>query len=345
MAKPRCTAILSVLLVCSIATLSQGKKPVMTTSTDERVLELSHLQGTSADGVIELDSESFDKFTSGSRRPYQLIVFLGAKHLMDKPKLHLRELRQDYGLTAKAHRDRFQRSEPEGKLFFAELNFERKTEEVFRRLGAQSLFIFRLSSTMNVSPGGTIKLRDQDILKPETQPVNVDQLVSFVRDRAGIDIGKVEKPTVFQAWWFPFLAITFLSSLVYTAYKICYADFMKNMVVYALATLAVYWFSVSGAMHNIIRGMPMVTIDPNTKAPRYFMPGQGQLGTEGFVMGSLYTCVGLAFGLVVYIAPKAKAASTQRMLAYGGIFIAYVCLSQVVGVYSWKTGYHWRKYI
>ena len=312
------------------------------------MFELSKLQGSSADGVIELDAESFDKFASGKRRSYQLIIFLGAKHLMDKPKLHLRELRQDYGLIAKAHRDRFRRSEPEGKLFFAELNFERKTEEIFRRLNAQTLFVFRLSSTLNISPGGSIKLRDQDMLKPEasaTQPVSIDQMVNFVRERAGIDIGKVEKPTVFQTWWFPFVAITFLSSILYIAYKIFYAEFMKNMVVYALATLFVYWFSVSGGMHNIIRGMPMVTMDPATKAPRYFMPGQGQLGTEGFVMGSLYTCVGLAFGLVVYIAPKAKAASTQRMLAYGGLLTAYICVSQVVGIYSWKTGYHWRKYI
>lgn len=312
-----------------------------------QVFELGQLQVSSVDGVIELDSESFDKFASGKRRSYQLIIFLGAKHLMDKPKLHLRELREDYGLIAMAHRERFKRSESD-KLFFAELNFERKTEEVFRRLNAQSLFIFRLSSTLNVSPGGTVKLRDQDMLKPEasaTQPVSVDQMVKFVRERTGIDIGKVEKPTVYQTWWFPFVAIAFLSSILYIAYKVFYADFMKNMVVYALATLFVYWFSVSGGMHNIIRGMPMVTLDPNTKAPRYFMPGQGQLGTEGFVMGSLYTCVGLAFGLVVYIAPKAKAASTQRMLAYSGLLAAYMCVSQVVSIYSWKTGYHWRKYI
>lgn len=306
------------------------------------------MQQSTTDGVIELDSTLFDKFTSGRRRSYQLIVFLNAKHLLDKPKLHLRELREDYGFMAKAHRDRFKGSDSEGKLFFAELNFEKSTQEVFRRLNAQTLFIFRLPATLNISPGENIKLKDQDLLKPETfpkQPVEVNDMVAFVRDKTGIDIGKVDKPTVFQAWWFPFVALSFLSSLLYIAYKIFYADFMKNMVFYALATLFVYWFSVSGGMHNIIRGMPMVTIDPNSKAPRYFMPGQGQLGTEGFVMGSLYTCVGLAFGLVVYIAPKAKSASTQRILAYFGLFTAFICVQQVIGVYTWKTGYHWRKYI
>ena len=313
-----------------------------------QAFELSKLQQGSTDGVIELDSAAFDKFTTGRRRSYQLVVFLTAKHLLDNAKLHLRELREDYGFMAKAHRERFGGSDSEGKLFFAELNFEKSTQEVFRRLNAQTLFFFRLPATLPVTPGETIKLKEQDMLKPETfpkQPVTVDDMVNFVREKTGIDIGKVEKPTMFQSWWFPFAALLSLSSLAYMAYKILYADFMKNMVFYALATLFVYWFSVSGGMHNIIRGMPMVTIDPNTKLPKYFMPGQGQLGTEGFVMGSLYTCVGLAFALVVYIAPKAKAASTQRLIAYGGLITAFICVNQVVGVYTWKTGYHWRKYI
>lgn len=313
-----------------------------------QAVDLSKLQQSSTDGVIELNSAQFDKYTSGRRRSYQLVVFLNAKHLQDKPQLHLRELREDYGFMAKAHRDRFKGSESEGKLFFTEINFEKSTQDVFRRLNAQSLFIFRLPATLNVNPGENIKLKDQDMLKPETfakSPIEVNDMVSFVREKTGIDIGKVDKPTIFQAWWFPFVALSFLSSILYIAYKIFYADFMKNMVFYALATLFVYWFSVSGGMHNIIRGMPMVTIDPNSKAPRYFMPGQGQLGTEGFVMGSLYTSVGLAFALVVYIAPKAKSASTQRIIAYFGLFTAFICVQQVIGVYTWKTGYHWRKYI
>ena len=338
-------AVLAFLATCLTKCVQANRHSPLATL---QAFELSKLQDSSADGVIDLNAALFDKFTSGRRRSYQLIVFLTARHLLDKPKLHLRELREDYGFMAKAHRDRFKGSETEGKLFFAELNFDKETQEVFRRLHAQTLFIFRLSSTLNVSSGENIKLRDQDLLKPETfpkQPVTVNDMISFVKDKTGIDIGKVEKPTVFQAWWFPFVALSFLSSLAYIAYKVFYADFMKNMVFYALATLFVYWFSVSGGMHNIIRGMPMVTIDPNTKAPRYFMPGQGQLGTEGFIMGSLYTCVGLAFALVVYVAPKAKAASTQRILAYGSLLTAFICVNQVVGVYTWKTGYHWRKYI
>ena len=312
-----------------------------------QAFDLSRLQQSTADGVVELDVDAFDKFTSGRRRPYQLVVFLGANHLLDNPKLHLRELREDFGYVAKAHRDRLKGSDNEGKVFFAEVNFDKTTQDIFRRLSAQSLFIFRLPATQSVSSGEPIKLKDPETLKPETfkHQATVDDIANWVKDKTGIDIGKVDRPTIFQAWWFPFVALSFLSSLAYIAYKMFYADFMRNLVIYALATLFVYWFSVSGGMHNIIRGMPMVTIDPNSKTPKYFMQGQGQLGTEGFVMGTLYTCVGLAFALVVYIAPKAKAVSNQRLIAYAGLFIAYICVTQVVKVYSWKTGYHWRRYI
>ena len=298
--------------------------------------------------MIQLNSASFDKYASGKRRPYTLVIFLGAKHLLDKPNLHLRELREEFGYMAKTHQAQADNASPgAGQLFFAELDFT-ESQEVFRRLNAQSLFIFRLPQTMAVAVGENIKLKDQDMLRPERhpkQPVPAEDMVSFVRDRTGYDIGRVDKPAVTQSWWSPFIALSFLSSLAYVGYKIMYADVMKNMLLYALATLFVYWFSVSGGMHNIIRGMPMVTINPQTKTPQYFMPGQGQLGTEGFVMGSLYTLVGLAFGLVVYVAPKAKSVSSRRMLAYGGLMVAFICFRQVVGLYTWKTGYHWRRYI
>lgn len=295
--------------------------------------------------MIQLNPASFDKYASGKRRPYTLVVFLGAKHLLDKPNLHLKELRDEFGYMAKTYKA--QADGVSTKIYFAELDFT-ESQEVFRRLNAQSLFIFRLAPSSTVTPGENIKIKDQDMLRPERhpkQPVPAEDMVAFVRDRTGYDIGRVVKPAASQSWWFPFVALSFLSSLAYVGYKIMYADVMRNMLMYALATLLVYWFSVSGGMHNIIRGMPMVTINPQTKTPQYFMPGQGQLGTEGFVMGSLYTLVGLAFALVVYVAPKAKSASSRRMVAYGGLCVAFICFRQVVGLYTWKTGYHWRKYI
>lgn len=52
------------------------------------------------DNVVHLDEAGFARYASGARRPYHLVVFLTASHLLDKTQLGLRELRQEFGLLA-----------------------------------------------------------------------------------------------------------------------------------------------------------------------------------------------------------------------------------------------------
>jgi oligosaccharyltransferase complex subunit gamma len=75
-------------------------------------------------------------------------------------------------------------------------------------------------------------------------------------------------------------------------------------------------------MFNIIRGVPLVGFDHRKRQSMLFMPGQGQLGAEGFIMGTLYTTVGLAIAGLIMITPKVKDVNTQRVLAYGLILLA-----------------------
>lgn len=53
---------------------------------------------SSSDGVIHLTPGLFDQYAIGKRRPYTLIIFLTASHLMDKQALNLRGLRKEFGL-------------------------------------------------------------------------------------------------------------------------------------------------------------------------------------------------------------------------------------------------------
>ena len=57
---------------------------------------------TSPDGVVHLNTEQFDKFVVGKRRPYAIILFMTASHLLDKASLDLRGLRKEFGLLSKA---------------------------------------------------------------------------------------------------------------------------------------------------------------------------------------------------------------------------------------------------
>lgn len=64
--------------------------------------ELEALQAGARDRVVHLNEASFARYASGARRPYHLVVFLTASHLLDKPQLGLRELRAEFGLLAQA---------------------------------------------------------------------------------------------------------------------------------------------------------------------------------------------------------------------------------------------------
>ena len=69
-----------------------------------QLAELEHLAGQTKDHVIHLGPATFDRFASGRRRPYTLIFFLTAHHLLDKPQLQLGKLRREFGLlSAQVH--------------------------------------------------------------------------------------------------------------------------------------------------------------------------------------------------------------------------------------------------
>lgn len=102
---------------------------------------------------------------------------------------------------------------------------------------------------------------------------------------------------------------------------------------------------MSGGMHNIIRGMPLYAL--TQQGAQFFMPpGQGQLGAEGFICGTGYLTVGLAVTAMTYM-PKLMGGMEEkkrRWIAYGTIFIGAWSFMQVVGLYRWKTGNHYRTY-
>ncbi len=76
--------------------------PILKSSQeDTRQLELEELMRASPDGVIHLSTELFDRYLLGKRRPYSVILFMTAAHLLDKQQLDLRGQRKEFGLLAK----------------------------------------------------------------------------------------------------------------------------------------------------------------------------------------------------------------------------------------------------
>lgn len=69
---------------------------------------------------------------------------------------------------------------------------------------------------------------------------------------------------------FPVLALSFLACAAYVGWRLYNSPFMWQSWIYAAGVLIVFWFSVSGGMFNIIRGMPLVGLDPNTRQVRLY---------------------------------------------------------------------------
>ncbi len=100
-----------------------------------------------------------------------------------------------------------------------------------------------------------------------------EDMAAFLRDKTGINIEKIDRPSFMRSGWFPVVFLAAVLTLGAVAYNLYYAEFMKNLVLWTMGVLFVYWFSVSGGMHNIIRGVPL------------YYPDQ-----EGKIKVSLYLC-------------------------------------------------------
>lgn len=136
----------------------------------------------------------------------------------------------------------------------------------------------------------------------------------------------------------PLFTLFFLAGALYVGVKLYYAPFMRWLPLYVLGGLFIFWFSVSGGMFNIIRGVPLVGYDPRTRNARLFMDGSGQLGAEGFIMGTHYLAFGVLVALFTRVLPTVKDNASRRAAGYTMLLLAFVLMVSVLNSHIWKTG-------
>ena len=71
---------------------------------------------------------------------------------------------------------------------------------------------------------------------------------------------------------------------------------------------------------------------------------QGQLGAEGFIMGTLYLSFGLCVSALTYVVPCLPSPAQRQGAGWGLLVGAAAIYYQIVSIYTWKTGYRWRWY-
>lgn len=74
----------------------------------------------------------------------------------------------------------------------------------------------------------------------------------------------------------------------------------------------------------------------------FLKTGQSQLGAEGFIMGALYTTVGLSLALLTHGAPYIPNKQLQMGVSFGILLVTVLCYLNIKSTYIWKTGVCWH---
>jgi oligosaccharyltransferase complex subunit gamma len=114
--------------------------------------------------------------------------------------------------------------------------------------------------------GSTLELRKSDKMLPDTvgsrnYPWPAEMFVEFMGSRHGLSAAAVDRPNFYKSPLFGVLVVAGLLAAVYLAYKVYALSLLQHSAIWAVLSLAVFWFSVSGGMYNIIRGVPFFIRD------------------------------------------------------------------------------------
>ena len=304
-----------------------------------QVQELLELQRRSSNGVITLDNAAFDKFALGKTRSYSLLIFGDARRFRKQSKLDLSTRFESFATVARAFAATHGGKQTEGKVFFVRIVLE-DARDAFGRLGIKGLpYVARLPPSLHIRPGAAISLPKEDILGA-TGGVGLvpGDIGGFVQDRTGLSPGDLSAAgAASRSRFLPLFTLSFLAAAGFIGYKLYYATFMRLPILYALGALVVFWFSMSGGMFNIIRDVPFVGYDPRTRSAVLFTSGSGQVGAEGFIMGSFYMVFALLIAFVSRLLPATKDESERRLRGFVCLAAAFLVFRIVVGNHAWKT--------
>lgn len=222
------------------------------------------------------------------------------------------------------------------KIFFGIVEFG-ESQSTFAQFGVSSLPHIRL-----VGP------TDKDM---KSEPVKMDagdfsrlaeSMAEFVESRANVVVGSIVRPPVVSKKQMGFIVLGFLIMLPFLIKRVIVGDtLLHDWKIWLAGAVFVYFFSVSGAMFNIIRKMPMVIPDRNDPNKLvFFYQGSGmQLGAEGFAIGFLYTIVGLLLALMTHVLVRVRNVNAQRVVMIVALFVSFLAVNRVVLLDNWKTGY------
>lgn len=156
-------------------------------------------------------------------------------------------------------------------------------------------------------------------------------------DRCGVSPGDLSAAgAASRSRFLPLFTLMVVAAMGWVGYKLYQSPIMQWTPLYIVGCLVVYWFSVSGGMYNIIRDVPMVGYNSRERKAVMFISGQGQMGAEGFIMGTLYLLSGLTVMACTKVLPSIKDDGTRRTVAYALVLLGFMLYNWVSSTHLWK---------
>ncbi|GJW63213.1 probable dolichyl-diphosphooligosaccharide--protein glycosyltransferase subunit 3B [Tanacetum coccineum] len=336
MAIPLNLSFLSVLLILTITTTA-------TSTNSDLLTELQSIQSRSPTGVIHLTDSLLRRIITTKSRTFNLIIFFDAIQLHDKSELHLKSLKAEFHLTSKSFiTNNVDSPKTLSKLFFCDIEFG-ESQASFAQFGVNALPHIRL-----VPSGATDLKRDSVSMDAGDFSRLAESMAEFIEGKIEVKIGEIHRPPIVSKTQFGFIIAVFIVSLPFLVKRVFAGEtLLHDKRVWLSGSVFVYFFSVSGTMHNIIRKMPMFISDRNDPSKLvYFYQGSGmQLGAEGFAIGFLYTVVGLLLAFVTHILVRVKSSAVQRVFMIIAMVVSVWAVRKVVWLDNWKTGYAVHAYL
>ncbi|KAL3519520.1 hypothetical protein ACH5RR_017669 [Cinchona calisaya] len=314
--------------------------PISTNSQDPTSDLHSYLQSLRSQspngGVIHLTDSLLNRILSlPSPRPFSFLIFFDARQLHSKTELSLPSLKSEFSLLSKS----FLSNNPpnsHSKLFFFDLEFQ-ESQSSFALFSVNSLPHIKLI------PSEAVDVKKDSVQMDASDFSRLaESMVEFVEVKTGLSIGPIDRPPLISKKQVMFLVAVVLLLTPFLVKRVISGNtILHNKSVWMVGAIFVYFFSVSGSMHNIIRKMPMFLVDRNDPGKLvFFYQGSGmQLGAEGFAVGFLYTVVGLLLAFVTHVLVYVRNRIAQRLVMIFVMVVSFWAVQKVIFLDNWKTGY------
>lgn len=298
---------------------------------------LLSLRQKSKTGIVDLTTGIFDQVFAGKSRNFYTLVLADHQQYRQQGKAHLAKVWKEYELAAKTFADSNADQPSFNSLILARVQYP-AASDVFARLGVQGLpFAAIIPPTLPIKEGALVKIPAENVMSADNYPWTAEAFGTFIAEQTGLKFGEVLRPQSFAKRMAPLLGLALLAFMAFGV-RVAYSlAFLRNSALYSSGALFVWWFAVSGGMHNIIRQVPMLGYDPRTRSAIVFLPGQGQFGMEGFIMGTLYISIGLIAMAAVTLLPSIENKKTRTKAAYTLLGIGALNFRLISAGHLWKT--------